>query len=508
MTIIKLLCSPPLHLSVMTSRFVENQLQSVAILIASDAMSITPRPSFVLCVVTLLLMVTACAPFAPPERAAQSAPMPSAYLHPSSEARYPKSWWQAFDAPELNALVEEALGNNFSLRESWARLRQAEALVIRSRADSYPDLSLDGSSSVGQRQTANGQRTTAREESYALGLSSGYEIDLWGRINSMRQAELLEAMATREELNAAAITLAANVTTRWIGIIAQRLQRALVEAQLKANQTVLELLELRFRKSLASALDVLQQRQLVEQSRSQLPLIDQSEYQLLHELAVLLGRMPFSLPRIKHAAFDIPAGVPAAGLPAQLLAARPDIRAARRRLESADWMVAAAKADRLPAIRLTAGATFQSSELNLLFDNWLVNLAAGLSAPLFDGRLRKAQIELREAVVAADLASYRGVILAAMREVEDALVSEEKLREHLSGLAAQLEAARLALNEARSRYLNGVADYLSVLTQLLSVQNLERSQIQRRADLLVARVDLYRALGGHWTDPLLPKPQN
>ena len=256
MTIIKLLCSPPLHLSVMTSRFVENQLQSVAILIASDAMSITPRPSFVLCVVTLLLMVTACAPFAPPERAAQSEPMPSAYLHPSSEARYPKSWWQAFDAPELNALVEEALGNNFSLRESWARLRQAEALVIRSRADSYPDLSLDGSSSVGQRQTANGQRTTDSEESYALGLSSGYEIDLWGRINSMRQAELLEAMATREELNAAAITLAANVTTRWIGIIAQRLQRALVEAQLKANQTVLELLELRFRKSLASALDL------------------------------------------------------------------------------------------------------------------------------------------------------------------------------------------------------------------------------------------------------------
>ena len=101
------------------------------------------------------------------------------------------------------------------------------------------------------------------------------------------------------------------------------------------------------------------------------------------------------------------------------------------------------------------------------------------------------------------MAAYRQTVLTAMQEVEDALVDEAKLREHLSGLRAQLEAARNALNEARRRYRNGLSDYLPVLTQLLTVQQLERNQIQRRADLLTARVDLYRSLGGTWTDVLV-----
>ncbi len=453
-------------------------------------------------------MIAGCAPFAPSKRAFETELLPGAYINRSSDAEALQHWWEAFGSPQLNALVQEALGNNFSLQESWARLEQAEALVVRSGADRYPDLTLDGAASAGRRQIRNGQSSTDTVESYSLGLSSRYEIDLWGRINSLQEADVLAAMATREDLIGAAITLAANVTTRWIGVISQRMQKALVEAQLEANQTVLELLELRFRKSLASALDVFQQRQLVEQSRAQLPLIEQSEYLLLHELTVLLGRTPFSIPQIQQAPFKIPGDVPSAGLPAQLLTARPDIRAAVRRLESADWRVAAAKADRLPTIRLTAGATYQSDELNLLFDNWLVNLAANLTAPLYDGRRRKAEVQRLEAVVAEDLAFYRGTILAAMREVEDALVSEEKLRRHLSGLAAQLEAARLALNEARSRYRSGLDDYLPVLTQLLSVQNLERTQIQRQADLLVARVDLYRALGGDWAGQLTPRADN
>ncbi len=448
----------------------------------------------------------ACAPFAPAKRPPETNLVPHEYHQPASTARPAQRWWEAFNAPQLNDLILEALGNNFSLQEAWARLWQAEALVIRSRADAYPDLFLDAAGSAGRQRISNGLTSTDTVESYALGLTSSYEIDLWGRISSQQEADVLAAMATSEQLNAAAVTLAANVTTRWIGIISQRMQWALVQAQLEANETVLELLELRFRKSLATALDVFQQRQLVEQSRAQLPLIEQTEYLLLHELAVLLGRTPFVNPQIESTEFQIPEDIPAAGLPVQLLTARPDIQAALRRLESSDWLVAAAKADRLPAIRLNAGATFQSDELNLLFDNWLINLAATLTAPLYDGQRRKAEVMRLEAVVAEDLAFYRGTVLTAVREVEDALVSEEKLRQHLTGLAAQLEAARLALNEARSRYRSGLDDYLPVLTQLLTVQNLERNQIQRQADLMVARVDLYRALGGgDWTDRLAPR---
>ena len=143
----------------------------------------------------------------------------------------------------------------------------------------------------------------------------------------------------------------------------------------------------------------------------------------------------------------------------------------------------------------------------MLLDNWLLNLAANLTAPLIDGRRRSAEVDRLRAQVDENLASYKETLLTAIREVEDALVSEQKLREHLEGLKLQLSAAQNGLNEARSRYRNGLNDYLPVLTQLLTVQNLERDLILRKADLLVARVNLYRALGGTWTDTL-PSPQN
>jgi outer membrane protein TolC len=184
------------------------------------------------------------------------------------------------------------------------------------------------------------------------------------------------------------------------------------------------------------------------------------------------------------------------------LSARPDIRAAMLRLEAADWSVSGARADRLPTIRLTGSAAYQAGELDSLFDNWLFNLAAGLTAPLFDGRQRSAEVERRRAVVDEALAAYCRTILNAVREVENALVDEQKLREHLLGLNAQLSAARSALDEARQRYRSGLNDYLPVLTQLVSVQNLERTIINRTADLLVARVDLFRALGGGWPQEL------
>ncbi len=444
--------------------------------------------------------ISGCALFKPIKREPEKKLLPGSYSSGPNQWEPSRRWWQKFNDPQLNLLVEEALRQNLSLQQSWARLRQVRALAVKSGADLYPDLALNAGASTGRRRA----ETTETVESYSLGLSTNYEIDLWGRIRSEQQAALLEAAASREDLNAAAITLSANVASRWIGIISQRMQKKLLLQQLEANLTLLELVELRFRKSLASALDVFQQRQVVAQSRAQLPLVEQTERQLLNELTVLLGRAPFALPRIQSQSLEIPTEVPSTGLPVQLLTARPDIQAALRRLEAADWSTAAAQADRLPNIGITAGATYQAEELSLIFDNWLINVAANLTAPLIDGRRRQAEVERLKAVVAENLAAYRQTILEAMREVEDALVSEEKLREHLKGLRVQRTAAQNALNEARYRYRNGLEDYLPVLTQLLTVQALERTEIQRKADLLAARIDLHRGLGGTWTDALSP----
>ena len=450
--------------------------------------------------------LSACAPFAPAPREPGKEMVPSGYSNTAPETETVQRWWEAFNDDQLNALVEEALANNYSLQQSWARLKQARALAVRSGAERYPDLTLDSAASVARRRVSNGPSATTTDtadttdtvETYSLGLSSRYEIDLWGRIRSEKEAAALSAQASREDLNAAALTLTANVASRWIGVLSQRMQKKLLERQLEANITLEELVELRFRKALASALDVFQQRQLVAQSRSQIPLVERSERQLLNELALLLGRTPFGIPQITSQTFEIPADLPATGLPVQLLTARPDIQGALRRLEAADWDVASAKADRLPRLDLSAGATYQAEELNLLWDNWLLNLVGTITAPLLDGGRRKAEVRRLEAMVEENLAAYRQTILTAVREVEDALVGEEKLQAHLEGLQLQLDAAKNGLNEARSRYRSGLSDYLPVLTQLVTVQNLERTIIQREADFLVARVNLHRALGGTW----------
>jgi outer membrane protein TolC len=192
----------------------------------------------------------------------------------------------------------------------------------------------------------------------------------------------------------------------------------------------------------------------------------------------------------------------------QLLQNRPDIAAALRRLEASDQDLAAARADRLPSLRLTGGAAYDSDELEELFDNWIVSLAASLTAPILDGSRRRAEVEINRAAVQQQLAEYRQVVLTAVREVEDALISETKIREHIAALESQLQAAQNALTEAGTRYVNGLNDYLPVLTQLLSVQNLEIDLIRRHEDLLVARIDLYRAIGGSWVDDLTPPAQN
>jgi multidrug efflux system outer membrane protein len=457
------------------------------------------RPYFgIFLLISLFLPINGCTPFAPNQREPDKNLLPAAFSLPSQQWDPGRRWWEAFNNPQLNDLIEEALAHNFSLQQSWARLQQARALAVKSGAALYPELDLD----AGAASEHYHGDTTETVENYSLGLVGSYEIDLWGKIRSEHQAARLSATASREDLNTAAITLSANIATRWIGIISQRMQKNLLLQQLHANQILLELVELRFRKSLASAVDVFQQRQVVEQSRAQLPLVEQSERRLLNELALLLGRTPFGLPQIQAQSFEMPADLPIAGIPAQLLASRPDIRAAAKRLEAADWNVAAARADRLPQISLSVEAGYQAEKLSLLVDNWLTRLAANMTAPLFDGRRRASEVQRLQAVVIENLAAYRETVLTAMREAEDALIDEVKLREHLERLQAELEAAQNALNEARRRYRNGLSDYLPVLTQLLTVQGLERTQIQRQADLLTARVDLYRSLGGTWTDAL------
>jgi len=451
--------------------------------------------------------ISACAPFAPAARSGlEETVLPDTFSIQDSIKDPNQRWWETIGDEQLNSFVDEALSDNQTLLSYWARLEKAQAQARKAGAELKPWLTGDAGASYTKLKA--GDEGARENENYGLGLVASYEVDLWGRIRATHESALLEAEASREDLNAAAMTIAAEVTDRWVAILSQGLQRQLLEQQLSINKTYLDLVELRFRKSLASALDVFQQRQLVERVKSQLPLIEMQERMLGNQLAVLLGRMPTQAPQVIRQELPVLDTVPAAGLPVQLLQNRPDIAAALRRLEASDQDLAAARADRLPALRLTGGAAYDSDELEELFDNWIVNLAASLTVPIIDGSRRRAEVDINLAAVQQQLAEYRHLVLAAVREVEDALISETKIRAHIAAVENQLQAGQNALTEARTRYINGLNDYLPVLTQLLSVQHLENDLIQRHEDLLVARINLYRAIGGTWTDDLSPPAEN
>lgn len=455
-------------------------------------------------VITMGLIISGCAPFEPTRSPTVENELPRSFTSKSTTPPARQQWWKVFASPQLDALISKALKDNLSLHERWARLRQAGALRIQSGAALYPEASLAAGASASRQQSSNGQTTRQGLEAYSIGLLSNYEIDLWGRIRSEKEAAQLTEAAARGDLFTAAMTLSAAVAERWVRINSQHHQHQLLTEQLATNITLLELVGLRFENALASSLDVFQQRQVVEDTRSQLPLVERQTRLLEHELAFLLGAPPQSGPHPDMEPLHIPTDIPQTGIPAQLLTARPDVRAAFLRLQAANRHIDAARANRLPPISLSARAMYEAGKLDLLFDNWLLNLAGNLAAPWVDGQSRVAEVMRTRAVAAENLATYRRTILTAIKEVEDALVTEEKLRQHIRGLEAQLSAAEHALSEAGTRYRNGLNDYLPVLTALVGAQNLERTLIQRKSDLLIARINLYRSLGGTGTEGLVP----
>jgi multidrug efflux system outer membrane protein len=451
-------------------------------------------------------LLSSCAIFAPDARNDLNTGVPERFALYSEEAlESTNHWWTSFRSPELDAFVGEALTNSPTLQQAWARLAQADAIAAKAGAARYPTLDYSGNAAASRQKTTLGQKPgTDSFNSFSLGLGAAYEADLWGRVKSQTEAAALDRDASREQLDTAAITLAAQTALRWTGIVAQRLQTEVIQRQLESNQTSLELIELRFRNSLATALDVYQQRQAVAGTEARIPLAELRELLLRNELAALLGRTDFQT--LEVAATNLPTlgALPAIGIPADVLANRPDVRRAGLLLQSADWTVSAARADRLPALRLTASANYGGSRVEMadLFDNWLANLAGSVTGPIFDGGRRKAEVERARAVVDERLAAYRETVINAIKEVEDALVSEQKQRDYIVALDRNLELSRNSYKEAVNRYRNGLIEYLPVLVELVGLQNLERERVEAQYNLLQYRINLYRALGGTWPNEL------
>lgn len=403
-----------------------------------------------------------------------------------------EQWWESFESPELNQLMEEAFSDNLNLAQYAARLNQQAALADKAGAAGLPTVSGSASAGTTWPDISEDNRTDA----FRLGLSAAYEVDLWGRVNATTEAALNNLNASRYDLQSARITLSANITQSWLSIVAQQRRLDLLKQQLEANLDTVELLKVRQRNGIATALEVYQQQQTVDSTRAMIPAAELQRDLQKSQLAVLLGRSNASDLAIQTASVpDLPPQ-PASGIPSDLLQKRPDLQSEFERLTARDYAVAIARADRLPTLTLTGSVTDSETQFSDLLDNWAGNLAAGLAAPLFDGGRRKAEVDYQLARVEEGVALYRQKVITAISEVDNALLQERKTAEQLALQRRQLKTLERQLNEAGIRYRRGLADYLNVLAALTSKQNLERTLISTELNLYSARIELYRALGG------------
>lgn len=410
----------------------------------------------------------------------------------------PDKWWESFDDSALNELVEHALADNLSLRGTWAKLDQSRATMRQARAERLPSVDLGGGVEGAKQKTeANGGRVDT-DSDFDLGLSSSYEIDLWGRVRSTADAAALDAQATEQALRTAAITLSAEVASAWYQLVEDYGQIDLLTQQLETNQSVLQLVELRFRRGQVSATDVLQQRQQVESVRGDLALAEAAAAVTRNALAILLGLAPGTpdIPRINDLA-ELPP-LPATGIPADLVKKRPDVREAYADVLAADRRVAAAIADRYPTLSLSASVSASAANIRDVLDNWMASLAANLVAPLFDAGARQAEVDRTRAVVEQQLATYGETILSALGEVEDALIREARQHAYLDSLEKQIALSDQTIERMQDSYAGGAVDYISVLNAYETNQDLERSYLTARRQLVDYRIDLCRALAGGW----------
>lgn len=416
----------------------------------------------------------------------------------SAEGAMPAGhWWTAFSDPQLDLLIAEALAGSPDLAIWWDRLDQTRSLARKSGASLWPQVELDGNASRTGRWPDEGPATYTND--FSTQLFVRYEIDLWGRVRSSKAAAASDARASEQDLRAAALSLSANVAATWYELAEARAQLVVLEEQRTVNAKILELVTMRFQRGKVGASDVLQQEQLVESTAGDRALAQARLEILRHQLAVLIGRLPNDAPDISGAQLiELPAP-PATGIPAELLQRRPDLQSAWLDVAAANARVAAAVAERYPRLSISASGQTGGAEAADLFTDWLGNLAANLMMPLIDGGSRAAEADRQRAAARQALHAYRSIVLAALQEVENALVREARQAEYLASLRRQVELSRVVFDRSGDDYLGGQAEYLRVLQAQTSLQGLQRRLLSAERELIQYRIDLCRALGGHWT---------
>jgi multidrug efflux system outer membrane protein len=447
-------------------------------------------------------------------------PGPAPAVTPGAAPAADIAWKEFVGDARLRDLIALALTNNRDLRVATLNIEQVRAQYQIRRADRFPSIGL---AATGNRQpAADGSGDISSLYSVGLALSS-WEIDFFGRLGSLKEAALAQYLASEEARRAAQTSLVAAVASTWLSLQANDELLVLTERTVATREDSLRLSKLRFDNGATSALDLRQAESLTAAAQSTLAQQRRLRALDLNALTLLVGQappaellpVPPTMPPTTNAAnangVPVPtAPVPAApmlrdvpaGLPSDLLTRRADIRQAEQQLIAANANIGAARAAFFPRISLTASAGTASSSLSGLFKDgsWGFTLAPQALLPIFDAGRNRANLDASNAARDIAIAQYEKAIQTAFREVADALAGSATLGDQLSAqqLQATAEAERFRLAELR--YRNGVSSFLDVLDAQRSLFATQQALTQTRLAQQQNQVNLYKALGGGWTE--------
>lgn len=444
------------------------------------------------------LLAAGCSMMPKYERPA--APVPGAFPYPSAQEGTPAaqlSWEQFFADARLRSLISTALRNNRDLRVAVLNIAQARAQYDIRNADRFPTV---GATISGSRTpNTSGGHTTSYSAAFGF---SAWEIDFFGRIASLSEAALAQYLGTEEGRKAAQITLVSSVANAWLNLAADEELLALTRQTLATREESLRLTRLRFENGASSEIDFRLAQSLAETARATLAQLERLRATDLNLLGLLLGEPVGPDYRVGLTTADVRLPDVPAGLPSDVLVRRPDVRQAEQQLIAANANIGAARAAFFPRISLTAGLGIASPDLSGLFHggSWGFSAAPTLLQPIFDAGRNRAGLASAEVSRDIAVAQYERAIQQAFRDVADALAGRATYTDQVDAQARVVEAESARYRLARLRYENGIASYLDLLDAQRSLFTAEQALVQARLARLQNQVQLYRSLGGGWTE--------
>jgi multidrug efflux system outer membrane protein len=411
-------------------------------------------------------------------------------------------WWELFDDPVLNQLIDTALKENKDVRIAAARVEEFAARVDIFRAGYFPQIGYDGEATrnrVSREVYGSGGVNERKYNNYSAGASLGWELDLWGRIRNSTEAARAELLAQEENRRAVILSLVSAVASTYVNLRQYDRQLEVSRETLASRAESLRLFELKRKGGVVSDLEVAMVRTEYEQAAAAIPPIERQIALTENALSILLGSNPRAIPRGKSIDALVLPPVPE-GVPSSLLTRRPDISASEQALIAANARIGVARAQYFPTISLTGLFGYASESLSDLLGNSANVWTLGGSAvgPIFSGGRISAELRASEAVQRQTLVGYLQTVQGAFRDVDDALVSVQKSREQLivegRRVAALSDYARLA----RLRYDEGYTSYIDVLDAQNKLFDAQLQYVNIQSVVYTSLVNTYKAMGGGW----------